>query len=1721
MITNRLGALASTLPGGLRARPWIVFLLTVAFSYGTGMWMQLIHTAEGGYERDEPPLLLHWLRDSTLSLPLVFLGIWVAVALTRRLVERRGVLVAGQGLGVVTCACCTALAASLAAAVGGPLHAGLFGAAHGGHEMPFALHMLRDGLIALAVNLPIGLVAVAALASRSPWRAPARTAWRAPVSIPGRLLVQGALGLMLTAPVVIFAASGVQSATAAPSTAGVCPDNAPVKRFDVRAIDVDIPLNRFGDHDPLGKMYVLADRVDEVRAQERSRRVTIGLRNDPIQPLVIRANLGDCVEIDFTNDATGGDYGTHIDGLSFAAGASGDAVGENPSSAVPRGASRTYRYYIPENKQLEGTHYMRPGPGSRAAVSHGLFGALAVQPKGSKYLDPRTSQPLRSGWEAMIVPGEGPAYREDVKIYHEVGDEKYKIPDGQGDELPVVDPITTAYRPGSRAINYRSEPFMHRLQRSDDQKSLSYNSYTFGDPATPFDRGYLSDPTKLRVLHAGSETFHVYHLHGGGIRWRFNPAEDTSSWYGKVGLDKKPKDGSASRLDSQSMGPGESFSLEIEGGAGGVQQTVGDLLEHCHIAEHYVAGMWSFWRVHNTRQPDLAPLPDRAAPPTAVDAAGLIGRTMADGTKITKDNLEDWVRPMLPTPGVPRNRLDAEVWDWRIDRNDPENPVILGEQEEDEDWPNLPRVVDGHPSAQPGDQFVGNRPKILFNPLDGRPAYPMLRPNIGQRAPHAPNGHSGTPFLGGDANAAATPGTPNPLAGRRDGLCPANARTRRFDVTTIQLPIPVTGAARDATGKIFVLNKDKDDVLAGRKPAEPLALRGHAGDCIDLTLSTELEPEAGGALPRSNMHIHHLQFDVQGSDGASAGMVFDQSILPYRRVDPQLTAAVSAGQRTLPLTDVAKFPERGWIAIGLAEETIEIHQIASIDAAAQTVTLTKPLKHDHAEGEGAGTEFVQYRWYPDVQLDNIFWHDHVDGIHGWGKGLVGQFIVEPDGSTFHDPKTGEEVDSGTIVDIRTPGGANTGPFPSSFREMALWTINDNPVTDATVNLRAAPWSERLAQDADPSLLFSSYRHGDPNTPLPRAYRGDPFVIRTINVSGNGIDSLRLDGHRFRTENRIVGPDGKPMANLTDALHYGVSERFSAVLEGGAGGEGNRAGDYLYHNGTGRRFRQGAWGIMRVLPRQVGDLQPLPGTTVAGGSSRLPTQTGGRPPESATAGEPCPTGIPSRSFDVSAVDVGAGDEGATLAFVRDAQAQDVMAGRVRPEPLVLHAAAGECLEVKFTNQRKAGPEGSAPRASFHVAELDRTSESSGVNVGYNPESTVAAGETRTYRYHVQNDAIGSAVIGDFGGNDTGTRGLYGAVVVAPKGAEFADARTGLPRDFGTQVDVRLPDGGGYRDYSLLFSDDDAVIGGNTMPYPDAVAGPALVNYRSAPRADSPAMFSSRTNGDPATPILTAYPGDPMRIHAIGAPGSEQGHVFSLGGLAWRSDGKLAAGAIVTAQGFAAWETIDIAPLGGAGGWSRSTGDMWWGDLRRPFNEAGMWGLMRTISDRSCPIRPLPGRDCVGEGPLHEQEPGSSDGSGGTGGSGSGGSDGAGGGESKQVLTPRAPSVSPSTPKQATGGSRRADPVLRDLVVPRQATRGQLARGVRVTARTSTSTRTVVVELRTRDGRRVIGTARAGVRGGAATVTLKLPARVARGLRTGRYVVELRAGDARLSGRLTVR
>ena len=1457
--------------------------------------------------------------------------------------------------------------------------------------------MMADALSLLVVLLPVGWVMVA---MRHLWSQRKRSSDRTRART-GLALGLGLVTVMSTSALMPTTAVGAPSA----ATSSCLGSGTADKIFDVTALDVDIPINRFGDHDPLGKMYALTNRVADIRAEESSQIVSIGLHDDAIQPLVIRANQGDCVEIRFTNTANGGDLGLHLDGLEFNVSSSGDSIGANPSSAVARGQSTTYRFAIPIDARLEGGHYMHPGPGRRAAVNHGLFGTLVVEPPGSTYWNASTpDQPLASGWEAIIKPmGVNAncvptnsvstcAFREAALLHHEIGNDNEVLKDKNGQDLPLVDNTTGSYRPGSFALNYRSEPFRNRLLAFPKEKSHAYSSVTFGDPATPMMRGYLADPTKIRLMHVGAEKFHVFHLHGGGDRWRFNPLADATGNYAMTGLKKDPAvaESPSQRLDSQSIGPGETYNLEIEGGAGGAQQSSGDFLFHCHIAKHYVSGMWSLWRVYNTLQPDLVSLRDRVAPPGAVESSALIGRTI-NGTTITAATLDSWIRPQLPPSGVPRDGQDATVWNWKV-AGTPAAPRYLGAPADPTIVPGSPQQVPGQPNLFAVD--VGHlngsgaalRPAILFNPINGRPAYPMFRPNIGKRPPFTGVGHGGAPWLG--ANAAQNPASATDTWSKRaDGLCPTDRTLRTFNVVAIGKRIPRTPTFTDPDGKLFVLAKNKSATYADPAKSDPLAIRANQGDCIAITLTNEIpDASAFDNFSKTTMHIHHVQFDVQGSDGVSAGFAYEHSVRPYQVEDPTVVAGARRGDTTLHLADVSKYvgadangdPIRPWIAVGQGLETIDIHQIESVDTAAKTVTLTSALDSDHLAGEFAGTEFIQYRWYPDAVLDNIFWHDHVDGLHGWGHGLVGQLIIEPAGSTYHDPVTGAEVDSGTLVDIHTSSVLSPGLVTGSFRELALWTINDNDNGDySTLNLKANPL---IPDPLDPlstgrpdkANQFSSWKYGDPVTPLPRLYANDPLVIRTINVSPT-VDTLHLQGGRTMLEPRYTHPDATgaevPDGTIIDAIHAGISEKYTMVFNGEQPSLRMRPGDYLYADGNELRTQQGAWGIVRILPGKVASLKPLPGVSGPVADYVLPVTTGNPAPASTSAGNPCPPGAPARNFGISAIDRSGTFNGARTAYVPNDEVASIQKSLREPVPLVLHVVAGECVVVNLTNLLTT-PVG------FSVGKLDREEGSGGVNVGFAPDQNVAPTATRQYVYYVPTDRIGTAMIADLAGATTLKQGLYGVVVVAPASkivgeqTEFRHPVTGALKDIGAQVLVHVPGAAtsNYRDFTVTMADDDVKIGQDFMPYPtSADVGRSLINYKAAPAGDGPTAF--RDPGD--VPWLTAYAGDPMTVHVMVAPGSEGPHVFSLGGLRWAQDPHIYQSNSLTAQGMGPWETFDAQVIGGAGGTAQAPGDYFYGDLRRPFTEIGLWGLQRVLpTSTTCPA-PGSGVQCL---PLANTAPG---------------------------------------------------------------------------------------------------------------------------------------------------
>jgi hypothetical protein len=111
-MTDSLIRTAARRPLSALARPSVVAAFAIVLAYGGGLWLNVLHAAEGGYERNEPPLILHWLRDSTLALPLILIAVWAGVLMARRLIERTGC--SSRLVSALTLGACVALLAAVA-----------------------------------------------------------------------------------------------------------------------------------------------------------------------------------------------------------------------------------------------------------------------------------------------------------------------------------------------------------------------------------------------------------------------------------------------------------------------------------------------------------------------------------------------------------------------------------------------------------------------------------------------------------------------------------------------------------------------------------------------------------------------------------------------------------------------------------------------------------------------------------------------------------------------------------------------------------------------------------------------------------------------------------------------------------------------------------------------------------------------------------------------------------------------------------------------------------------------------------------------------------------------------------------------------------------------------------------------------------------------------------------------------------------------------------------------------------------------------------------------------------------------------------------------------------------------------------------------------------------------------------------------------------------------
>ncbi|RFU64607.1 copper oxidase [Bacillus sp. V59.32b] len=1209
------------------------------------------------------------------------------------------------------------------------------------------------------------------------------------------------------------------------------------RRYHIVAIPIRIVLNNFGDHNPNGQIYVLKENEDKVKELVRKNPFT---PVDLVEPLSIRANEGDIVEILFENKLS------HLAGIHFQEAdydvltSDGANVGFNPSSLVDCGEQILYRI----NATREGIYFFsdlgNPASSEEGSQLNGLCGALFVEVRGSWWTDPVTGGPINSGAIADVHHPFLPSFREYGFFFTD---------ELEVDDLTSNRPInaTTNQEDESfHGINLRFEPLSNRKKLLDegvvcpdcDGEEVHHDSWVFGDPATPIYRGYRGDPACFRLVHTGVKETHVFHYH-------------VHQW----GRDTDNVDSGI--FDAQAISPQSHYNIRPFYGLGSLNQGIGDVIVHCHLYPHFEVGMWALNRIFDTLQDGsqcypngipilpLQPLPDRPAPPI----------------------------PTKERPGFP-NFIPGKV---------------------------------GCKAPRPPLGIVGGRG---MTELERNAAIPNARP--------------GAVF--------AEPALGNPPV-------------VEFNISAIELPIVYNKQGwNDPKGRIYVLDEDLDDVLSGKMEPEPLTLHIPAGSSIRANftnlLPQVLDGDAFQLVTRTyecGLHIHFVKFDVLVSDASNVGWNYDSSVLPG--------------------------------------------------------------------------ETIRYEWFADVELKAFFLHDHLFAVSHQQHGVFGTGVIQPRFSRFFDSATGEEVDHGTQVTVVNPIIPDYRDIALFIQDFALlFDKNGCPLAPPpfpgsaddpgifAVNYKNEPLQFRLGKECDPAYSFSSFVNGDPVTPILKAYEGDPIRIRLLQGAHEESHSFNVHGLRWKSERPDVESEYRAQQ------HIGISESFTldTFIP--------REGDYLWAFEDEEDVWNGTWGLIRAFGQEVPDLIPLPDRPLPPPrTERLPVCTGEPPPLPPVVVSTAPAYAPVRRYNVVAFQTpivyskyGEHDPfGIVFALEEDVDA--IKSGHKNPEPLVLRGNVDDLVEVTLRSElefekfpfldgihpyppvKEQAPYPPSVRISLHPNLLDfDVKTSSGDTVGFNFDQTVGPGEVITYRWYVDVPA-GACAMWDMADlRNHRSFGAFGAYIAEPKGTVYLDPHTRKEVKTGVEVVLSNPLLPEIREFVLIMHDGVRLEDKNGQLIIDPVAGilgeetvglqelPSVIgaqedfevdtydfgsrgfNYRTERLInrfnavpDLEALFSSEVHGDPSTPVLEAYTGDPVIIRLVNPSERRRAHTFHLHGHYWRFDDNDLESRIESFVGhIVPGHTDDLRLIGGAGGIFQFPGDYMYrsGNIRWDI-EQGMWGIMR--------------------------------------------------------------------------------------------------------------------------------------------------------------------------------
>lgn len=366
-------------------------------------------------------------------------------------------------------------------------------------------------------------------------------------------------------------------------------DETSVKVFEIALIQARITYNRYGWHDPQGRFFVLKEDLEYHGGLDYYIR-KVEEQKIRVEPLVIRANAGDCIEIRLTNllpehleespfqMKTLTDIAAfHIHLVKFDTIVSdGAANGWNNIAGARQYETLIERFFA--NTELN-TVFFHDHLFANSHQMHGVFGALIVEEAGATFHSIRSGRELKRGTQAVIRRRDGTSFREFALFVHDFA----FLFDKNGEALNPPEVPGSHDDPGVMGINYRCEPMRERLKCHEDPAYI-FSSLVHGDPATPILETYPGDEIVIRLLDGAHEEQHAFNLTG-------------MSWQREIADPHSPT------VAAQTIGISEAFSLRIT-----KQYAPGDYLYYFGGIDDTWLGLWGILRAYDRPVKHLKPL---------------------------------------------------------------------------------------------------------------------------------------------------------------------------------------------------------------------------------------------------------------------------------------------------------------------------------------------------------------------------------------------------------------------------------------------------------------------------------------------------------------------------------------------------------------------------------------------------------------------------------------------------------------------------------------------------------------------------------------------------------------------------------------------------------------------------------------------------------------------------------------------------------------------------------------------------------------------------------------------------------------------------------------------------------------------------------------------------------------------------------------------------------